>query len=104
MMYPDVEQEDKFQMSYELLQPWSTFVMKTQLPPLILEKMIRITDEIVENRAGIGIGDDVGAGEMREQFKIDLKILEQEEVLGIFLDVCRNYVALAFCQSRWDFS
>ena len=40
---------EQFKMQFELLQPWSTFVMKTQLPPPILEKMIRITDKIVEN-------------------------------------------------------
>jgi len=88
------------EMEFKLLQPWSTFVMKTKLPPSILEKMIRITDEIVENRAGRG--DDVGAGEMKDQFWIDIdfEILEQEELVGVFLDVCRTYVVQAFCQSQ----
>ena len=35
------KKKDGFQMQVEILQPWSTFVMKTQLPPPILEKMIR---------------------------------------------------------------
>jgi len=86
------------EIQVELLQPWSTFVMKTQLPPEILQKMLKITDEIVENRAGGG--DDQGSGEMQDQFYIDLKILEQEEVMEFFLEVCRNYVIQAFCQSQ----
>ena len=93
----DTKQE-KFQIEIELLQPWSTFVMKTQLPPLILEKMLKITDEIVENREGRSV--DVGAGQMKDQFEIPFKILDQEELVEFFLDVCRNYVIQAFCQSQ----
>ena len=39
----------EYEIRYDLLQPWSTFVMKTELPPDILEKMLRISDEIIEN-------------------------------------------------------
>ena len=88
----------KVEMEIELLQPWSTFVMKAQLPPWVLEKMIRITDEIVEDRAGKG--DDPGAGQMEDQFYIDLKILEQEEIQEYFSGVCTHYVTLAFDQSN----
>ena len=59
----------KPEMQVELLQPWSTFVMKTQLPSLILEKMIKITDEIIENRTDRG--DDPGAGQLENQFYIE---------------------------------
>jgi len=86
------------EMEFKLLQPWSTFVMITKLPPSILEKMIRITDEIVENRAGRG--DDVGAGQLEDQFRIKWEILEREELMGFFLEVCRIYVVQAFCQSQ----
>ena len=85
------------EMQFELLQPWSTFVMKTQLPPEILQKMLKIANEIVENRAYV---QDQGAGEMQDQFYIDLKILEQEKVMEYFTAVCRNYVTQAFCQSQ----
>ena len=70
-MYPVVEQEDKFQLPIELLQPWSTFVMKTQLPPSVLEKMIKITDEIVAN---IETAENIGktlVGQIEDEFKID---------------------------------
>ena len=87
-------------MSYELLQPWSTFVMKTYLPREILEKMLEITDEIVENK--VGGGDNIGAGQIKDQFWVELKTLEEEEVLEYFLDVCSNYVLRAQCQSFPD--
>ena len=41
--------ELKFEMYMSMIQPWSTFVMKTKLPDAILGKMLEITDEIVEN-------------------------------------------------------
>ena len=31
-----------FQMEVELIQPWSNFIMRTTLPPEILDAMIRI--------------------------------------------------------------
>ena len=89
--------EEKF----ELLQPWSTFVMKTQLPPSVLEKMIKITDEIIENRRGGA--KDLGAGpQIEDQFYIESKILEQEGLMGGLLEMCRTYVVQAFCQNQPD--
>ena len=87
----------KIEMEIELLQPWSTFVMKAQLPPWILEKMIKITDEIVEDRAGKG--DNPGAGQMEDQFYIEIEVLEREELLEFFLELCKIYIIQAYCQS-----
>ncbi len=91
----------KIEMEVELLQPWSTFVMKTQLPPPILEKMTKISDEIVKNEENKLSVDSpyLGAGQIENQFFLDLKILEREQVLEFFLGVCKNYVIQAFCQS-----
>ena len=88
----------KTEIEFKLLQPWSTFVMETQLPPSILEKMIRISDEIVENRESDS--HLINAGQTNNQFFIEHEILEQEEVMHYFLDVCKTYVVEAFCQSR----
>jgi len=90
---------EKFQMGFELLQPWSTFMMKTQLPPEALKKMIKITDEILENRDS-GKGDDVGESQNKDEFLIDLEILEREELMGGFLDACRTYIVQAYKQSE----
>ena len=82
----------------QLLQPWSTFVMKTELSPEVLEKMLRISDEIVENKESES--QNLDAGQIKDQFYIDLKILEQEEILEFFTEMCRNFVIQAYCQSQ----
>jgi len=91
---------EQFKMQFELLQPWSTFVMKTQLPPPILEKMIRITDKIVENAENEKSHGQHLAGQIEHELWVDHEILEREEVMGFLLDVARNYVVQAFCQNE----
>ena len=93
-----VNKEEGFQMQAEFLQPWSTFVLKTKLPPPILEEMIRISDEIVENReSAIRWGHEL-AGQIEDEFLIEPKILESK-IMGFFSNVCRTYVAQAYCQN-----
>ena len=91
---------EQFQMHFELLQPWSTFVMKTQLPPPILEKMIRITDKIVDNAENEKSHGEHLAGQIKNELWVDHEILEREEVMGFFLDVSRNFVIQQYCQAQ----
>ena len=89
-------------MEVELLQPWSTFVMKTKLPPLILEKMIKITDEVVtnvESRKNFS-WEDSGSGQMEDEFYVELEILERENVMEFFLNVIQNFVEQQLLQSQ----
>ena len=88
----------KNRMKVELLQPWSTFVMKTQLPVMVLEKMIKITDEIIENKESAESFGPKLASQIEDEFVIDLKILEQEDLMMFFLDMCRTYIVQAYCQ------
>ena len=90
---------ENFQMRFDLLQPWSTFVMKTQLPSPIFEKMIKITDEIVENKESATSAGEGLAGQIEDEFHIALNILEQEELMVFFLNVCKTYAVQAFCQT-----
>ncbi len=94
------KKEEKFNMHFDLLQPWSTFVMKTQLPPPILEKMIRITDKIVDNAENEKSHGEHLAGQIKDELWVDHDILQKEELMGFFLDVARNYVIQATCQSE----
>jgi len=90
---------ETFEMNTELLQPWSTFVMKTKLPPRILEKLIKITDEIVENReSAISWGHQL-VGQIEDEFLIEPEILNREGLTGVFLDVCKSFVIKAQCQA-----
>ena len=91
---------EQFKMHFELWQPWSTFIMKTQLPPKILEKMIRITDKIVDNAANEKSHGHNLAGQIKDELWVEHDILVKEEVMDFFLDVCRNYVIQAFCQNE----
>jgi hypothetical protein len=45
----DTGETQNIPMQIDFLQPWSTFVMKTKLPPIILEKMLNVTDKIYDN-------------------------------------------------------
>ena len=94
------KKDEKFNMHFEMLQPWSTFVMKTQLPQKILEKMIRITDKIVDNAENERSHGEHLAGQIKDELWVDHEILEREEVMGFFLDVSRNFVIQQMCQSQ----
>ena len=95
------------EMQCEYFQPWSTFVMVTKLSPPIIEKMIKITDEILTpdskmNWYGQRIEPEESGGgtQMKDEFHIDLKILEQEEIMGFFLGVTRQYVIQQWLQQN----
>ena len=78
-------------MRYKLLQPWSTFVMITKVPPSILEKMIKITDEIVTNVKSMSPGA-TGSGQLKDEFSLEQEILEREGLLKYFLHMTRQFV------------
>ena len=92
------QEGEQFKMHFDLLQPWSTFVMKTQLPPPILEKMIRITDKIVDNAENEKSHGEHLAGQIKNELWVDHEILEREELMGFFLDISRNFVIQQMCQ------
>ena len=85
-------------MQVELLQPWSTFVMKTQLPPEILQKMLKITDELIASPEIVSWGENL-AGQIEQEFLIPPEILEREDVMGYFKDVVLRFLIEQFIQS-----
>ena len=91
---------EQFKMQFELLQPWSTFVMKTKLPPPILEKMINITDKIVDNAENEKSHGEHLAGQIKNELWVDHEILERENLMGFFMDVVRNFVIQQTCQTQ----
>ena len=100
-----VNKEEEFQMHAEILQPWSTFVLKTQLPPPILEKMIEITDELLESPERIHPHlHDAGKqleGQIEDEYYIHPNILKRENLLNFFLNMCRNYAIQASIQTQF---
>lgn len=89
-------------MLIELLQPWSTFVLKTQLPPDVLSKLKKIADDIVEGVSpSRSAREAVGAGEMERQFLLEFLSLP-EELQSYFTILLEKYVVQAFCQRSPD--
>ncbi len=87
-------------MQFELLQPWSTFVIKTRLPLPIFDKMIAITDEIVDNAENEKSHGEHLAGQIKDELWVDHEILERENLMGFFQDVVRNFVIQQTCQTQ----
>ena len=94
------QKDEKFNMHFELLQPWSTFVMKTRLPLPIFDKMIAITDKIVDNAENERSHGNNLAGQIKDELWVDHEILERENLMGFFKDVVRNYVIQQTCQDK----
>ena len=86
-----------FQMEMELLQPWSNFVMKTKLPPLIFDAMIKITDEILDDQNRKNWGDNL-AGQIADEPLIPHSILQREGIYSFFLETVGEYVRSAIKQ------
>ena len=84
--------DNTVEMEAEMFQPWSTFVMKTKLPPITLNKMLKITDKILADTATAkSKGDDL-VGEIKEEFYIDHKILDRENLMEFFLGNVKEFV------------
>ena len=86
-----------FDIKMELLQPWSTFVMKTRLPPVVLERMLKITDEVLASETAKDHGPML-AGQIDSEFMIEHKYLEREQIMVFFHDMIRQFVVEQTCQ------
>jgi len=80
-----------FQMSYTLHRPWSDILFETTLPPLILEKMIEISDEVLADSKRISWGENL-AGQIKEELLIEPKLLKKENLLDFFGNMVQEYV------------
>ena len=63
--------EQKFELNMSMIQPWSTFVMKTKLPDAILGKMLEITDEMVDNAENEKSWGKNLAGQIEHELYVD---------------------------------
>ena len=100
----------------DCLQPWSTFVMKTKLPPIILEKMLNVTDRIYDNRKkteiwnqpSISHGDKL-AGQIENEFTITPgrpsagtitpEFLADQSTMDFFEGVTKIFITQSFKQN-----
>jgi len=80
-------------------QPWSTFIMKTQLPQPILKKMIKITDEVITNKNSKDWGKNL-AGQIDKELFVGDDLLEREDVMDFFRDIVRKFAIQQTIQSN----
>ena len=92
--------EQKFEMNMSMIQPWSTFVMKTKLPDAILGKMLEITDEIVENAENEKSWGHNLAGQIEHELYVEHEKLHEAGIYGFFMDIIRHYVVAAKSQQH----
>ena len=93
-------QEQKFEMNMSMIQPWSTFVMKTKLPDAILGKMLEITDEMVDNAENEKSWGKNLAGQIEHELYVDHEQLHEAGIYGFFMDIIRHYVVAAKSQQH----
>lgn len=97
-----IREDETFDMSTRLLQPWSTPVMQTVLPRKILEMMIGLTDAMLELDSGRPFGHRL-AGQIRQETLMDKQALAQAGLLGFFQNIVKVYAYQSLNQKfPWD--
>ena len=84
-------------VKYDMLQPWSNFIMKTKLPNNVLNKMIEITDRAIENKNTKHWGKSL-AGQIDKELLVDMSELKRAGIHDYFMDALREYVVAALRQ------
>ena len=102
--YKDSRKKDSetYEMDITMLQPWSTPVLKTKLPPVVLQTMIEISDEVIADKDAKSWGVNL-AGQIDSELLIEHDILEQTKMLPFFLGAVRQYLIMCKCQQMPDF-
>ena len=88
-------------INVSLLQPWSVPVMKTTLPPDILQAMIEISDQIIADKGAMPWGKEL-VGQIEKELLIENEMLVERGVQGFFLDAIRHFVFICKCQQMPD--
>ena len=83
--------KESFEMSYHLHRPWADILFETILPPMVLEKMIKISDEVLADSRRISWGKNL-AGQVKEEPLITPELLEKENLTGFFGNMVQEYV------------
>jgi len=92
------KEEKKYKIPVLLIQPWSVPVMRTTLPPHVLQTMIEISDLVIADKESIHFGKNL-AGQIDTELLVEHNILEQTRVMDYFLNVVRQFVIICKCQS-----
>lgn len=81
------------------IQPWSTPIMKTTLPPEVLAKMLEITDGIRSSNDPESVGHTL-AGQIEMELNIERETLKKHGLLNYFATAITDFVKHALTQGR----
>jgi uncharacterized protein (TIGR02466 family) len=85
------ENPETFQMSYYLHRPWADILFETKLPPMVLEKMIEVSDKVLADSKRISWGNNL-AGQIKEESLIPPEALKEHNLTDFFGNMVQEYV------------
>jgi len=80
-----------FQMNYNLHKPWADILFETSLPPIILDKMIEISDKVLADSTRTQWGGNL-AGQIKEEPLITPELLKKDNLIDFFGNMILEYV------------
>ena len=95
--YKEKRKNETYEMEIQILQPWSTPIMKTKLPPEVLQTMIGISDQVIADKDAKSWGGYL-AGQINSELVVEQDILNQTGMMGFFMGAVRQYVIICKCQ------
>ena len=92
------------QLGIELIQPWADVLMKVQLPQMMIDAMLDITDQVLQDPDRKNWGDNL-AGQIADEPLIphelmqNYKLGKEGTVFNFFMDIVGKYVQHCTAQS-----
>ena len=87
----------KMELKMDLLQPWSVPLMRTELPPYVLEGMIELTDDMIADENSASHGSQL-AGQIKTELTIDIERLKKNNLDKFFDTMIKQFVIYAKSQ------
>jgi len=89
--------QNKMELRMDLLQPWSVPIMRTELPPYVLDGMIELTDDMISDENTPSHGDSL-AGQIKTELTVDIERLKKYNLDKFFDTMIKQFVIYAKSQ------
>jgi len=83
--------EETFEMKYNKHTPWADILFETELPPTILEKMIKLSDEILADSNRVNWGNNL-AGQIKDEPLVEPSLLKKHNLMDFFGNMIVEYI------------
>ena len=80
-----------FRMNYTLHNPWTDILFETELPPMILEKMIKISDKVLADSKRTNWGNNL-AGQIKDEPLLPPELVKEHKLTDFFGNMVQEYV------------